>query len=1050
MNLDGTIVEANRLSLESSGFGLEGMIGRKLWDCGGWSRWPDVVEHVRKGSQQAAKRRLFRSDTPWSTADGSPRFVDLVIAPILNDEGRVAHLTFIGTDVTDRKRSEERDHFLLVLEDALRPLTSADALTLTAARLLGEYLAVDRCAYASIEADEDTMNLAGNYIRRPETRSIVGRLRLGDFGAEALARMRANEPYVVNDVDSHLTPVEDRSAYRAAQIQAVVYVPLHKEGRLAAAMGVHMAVPRVWRPDEVELVRLVAARCWESIERVRVAQALREGEARYREFVTNSSEGVYRLDFDPPIATNLPPDVQIAEAYRCGRIADCNDAFARMYGFERAAEIIGRDLGFTLPPEDERSHAFLRYVIASGYRVYDVESVERDREDEPLYLANSITGVVEEGRLLRAWGIQRNVSERRRSQEALRQSEERYRTLFDSIDEGFCVIEMIFDDAGRPADFRYIEINPAFEKLTGLSAEAALAGKTIRQMVPDYEDFWIQTFGQVAHTGVPAKEVSEVKGLHRWFEVNAARVGGEGSLRVAVVFNDITDRKQSELAQSRLLAELSTEREKLRTMFEQAPAFLALMSSRDLRFEYANAAYLSLVGDREIVGKTIQEALPEVVGQGFVSLLRRVIETGQPYVGSEVSVMIQRDPDAAPHQTFLDFVYQPVREGDGTIGNILVHGVDVTDQVLARQRIVQSEEQFRTVFENAPDAILLLDPERTILGWNPALESITGWTAAEAVGQSGDILFTPEDRAAGAPHQEASKAAESGQALDERWHLRKSGARFWGSGTMNALYHAEGGLRGFLKVFRDATERYEMERQIRQMNKELDARVKERTKSLEETVREAEAFNYSISHDLRSPLRAISATASILLDDLGAQIDATYREMLERQVYNAHRLGRLIDELLRLSRLSRAPVNREVVDMTAKARSLAEEMDPTRRVEVQEGMTGECDRHLVRTVLQNLIGNALKFSPPGSTIWVGKTGDVFWVRDEGIGFDMRYATKLFLPFERLVSEGQFEGTGIGLANVERIVRRHHGRVWAESEPGKGATFFFTLGGEEPA
>ncbi|RYG34989.1 histidine kinase, partial [bacterium] len=136
---------------------------------------------------------------------------------------------------------------------------------------------------------------------------------------------------------------------------------------------------------------------------------------------------------------------------------------------------------------------------------------------------------------------------------------------------------------------------------------------------------------------------------------------------------------------------------------------------------------------------------------------------------------------------------------------------------------------------------------------------------------------------------------------------------------------------------------------------------------------------------------------------------------------------------------------REAIDMTAKAYSVAAELDPTRSVEVAEGMRASGDRNLVRTVLQNLIGNAFKFSPVDSVVTVGQTDDVFWVRDRGIGFDMAYAPKIFLPFERLVTEGEFEGTGIGLANVERIVKRHNGRVWAESEPGHGATFYFTLG-----
>lgn len=276
MSPDGTLLEANRVSLDACGFSREEVIGKKFWECGWWNRSPDLMEMVRRGSAEAAAGRTFQRETSYFVADGGVRMVDLMIAPVRDEDGRVIYLAPTGSDITDRKRAEARDQFLIALDDAVRPLSDPLEITLTAATLLGKHLGVDRCAYADIEADEDTMNLTGNYTRSPEIRSIVGQMTFTDFGAEVLALMRANEPYVVNDVDTHLPPVGDPAAYRATQIQAVICVPLHKRGRFVAAMAVHTITPRIWRQEEVELLQIVAARCWESIERARVERRLRE------------------------------------------------------------------------------------------------------------------------------------------------------------------------------------------------------------------------------------------------------------------------------------------------------------------------------------------------------------------------------------------------------------------------------------------------------------------------------------------------------------------------------------------------------------------------------------------------------------------------------------------------------------------------------------------------------------------------------------------------------------------------------------------------------
>lgn len=235
---------------------------------------------------------------------------------------------------------------------------------------------------------------------------------------------------------------------------------------------------------------------------------------------------------------------------------------------------------------------------------------------------------------------------------------------------------------------------------------------------------------------------------------------------------------------------------------------------------------------------------------------------------------------------------------------------------------------------------------------------------------------------------------------------------------------------------------------------ELEQRVRQRTRELTAANEEMQGFTYSVSHDLRAPLRAIVSTSQILLEELGEKLSNDHRELLERQALNANKLGDLIDELLKMSRLSRQEMQLSKLDISKIATEVADELSkqdcPLPVIKVQAGMTATGDEKLVRFLLQNLIENACKFSPTGGTICVGADEDngrqIYYVRDSGIGFEMRYAHKLFMPFERLVTDAEYPGTGIGLANVQRIAARHGGRVWAESEgAGKGATFYFTLG-----
>ncbi|HTQ10389.1 MAG TPA: ATP-binding protein [Fimbriimonadaceae bacterium] len=259
----------------------------------------------------------------------------------------------------------------------------------------------------------------------------------------------------------------------------------------------------------------------------------------------------------------------------------------------------------------------------------------------------------------------------------------------------------------------------------------------------------------------------------------------------------------------------------------------------------------------------------------------------------------------------------------------------------------------------------------------------------------------------------------------------------------------EDGLAIFARRLGEFDDPADSDADLQRLNETLNERVRERTAELEAANSELEGFTYSVSHDLRGPLRAIISTSKILLEDSKGKLEESERELLERQAAAAKKVGSLIDELLKLSRIARQEMLSEPLDLAMIAADVAQELKGEGHADhisfdIQPNLPAKGDARLLRFVFLNLLENACKFTPGSGCVWVGKKDGAFFVRDEGIGFDMAYAHKLFLPFERLVNESEYPGTGIGLANVQRIVHRHGGRVWAESKPGHGSTFYFTL------
>lgn len=362
----------------------------------------------------------------------------------------------------------------------------------------------------------------------------------------------------------------------------------------------------------------------------------------------------------------------------------------------------------------------------------------------------------------------------------------------------------------------------------------------------------------------------------------------------------------------------------------------------------------------------------------------------------------------------------------------------------------EAEERLRLLVDSVQDyAILMLDPAGRIASWNRGAQRINGYNAEEIIGQHFSRFYAPEDR--DKPAAELEIAARTGRCEDEGWRVRKDGSQFWANVAICAIRDEAGDIRGFAKVTRDVTERKRSEDEVRRLNENL----RQHGLRLETANKELEAFSYSVSHDLRAPLRSIDGFSLALMEDYGSKLEPEARDYLQRVRAATKRMAQLIDDLLALSRVSRSDMTRAKVDLSGLARTVAVELrntQPDRKTEfmIADGLTADGDPRLLRIVLDNLLGNAWKFTAKrqDARIEFGTSGEngsrQFYVRDNGAGFDMTYAHKLFGAFQRLHANEEFAGTGIGLATVQRIINRHGGRITAEGAVGQGATFRFSL------
>ncbi len=449
------------------------------------------------------------------------------------------------------------------------------------------------------------------------------------------------------------------------------------------------------------------------------------------------------------------------------------------------------------------------------------------------------------------------------------------------------------------------------------------------------------------------------------------------------------------------------------------------------------------------------------IRQGVFALLLSLLSSAFFLMQPRFSLRVDDPRDGA--EVIVTFVV-------GSVILLSLHGLrrerERADALVAASREAQaalqaSEEIFRLMVAGVQDyAIFMLDPEGHIVTWNAGAERIKGWRADEIIGKHFSVFYPPDDAQSGRPRQELETATAQGQYREEGWRVRKDGSRFIADVVLTALKSDDGSLRGFSKVTRDITGRKQAEQEIRQLNESLEQRVAERTAQLEETNQEMESFSYTVSHDLRAPLRAIQGFGQALEEDHGDELSPQAHGYLRRMITAAGRMDTLINDLLAYSRLSRAELSPEPVPLTAAVRDALDQVEAqirerSARIDVQEPLPGvRGHRATLVQVLANLVGNAVKFVPDGAQPQVRVFAEKedgwvrLWVEDNGIGIAPEHHERIFRVFERLHGMDTYAGTGIGLAIVRKGMERMGGTAGVVSEAGRGSRFWVRLR-EEP-
>ncbi len=868
-----------------------------------------------------------------------------------------------------------------------------------------------------------------------------------------------------------------------APVVREVVVPIFRGNLIKAIIGVGNKSTH-YNESDIEIVSQLGDLSWDIAERKRAEEALKEQYSTLRSIIDSANALVFSVD-------------------RHYRYTSFNKGHAAVMKALYGVEIeTGHSLldYMTVSEDREAARRNLDRALAGEQLMEEAYSGEELRLRRYFQVSHSPVKS-EEGQVIGVAVLAQDMTEHKQAEEALRQSEQR-KTILNQIanifltvpdDEMYAevlavVLQVMKSEFGL---FGFIGANndlviPSLTREIWNECQVSdksivfppdtwgdsLWGRAIREKKTFYSDgpfhipeghIHIDNFltAPIVFGNETIGIISVANNERGYTEENKDLLEGIASY-ISPILNARLQRDQQEQERKRAEEALRESEEKFRTIIEQSTEGVVLIDEEGniVEWNQANERMTGLRRD-EVIGMpfwnmVMKTAAPERQTSQRREFIRAAVlealQTGQSYLFA-APIEIEFYPQPGKEKRYMHQIIFPIKTEKGYRLASLTH--DITERKQVERELQRSNNLLRAIIEAAPTAIIGLDLDGNVQAvWNPAAEKMLGWSVQEVMGHP--LPNVPVES-----QEEFRRFREmirSGKTLDdvEVRRQRHDGTPIDYSIYASPLRDAEGQITGNIAVLVDITERKRAEEEIRKLNQELEQRVADRTAQLEAVNNELEAFAYSVSHDLRAPLRHINGFLELLQKSLTGALGERSQHYMDTISDSAKRMGTLIDDLLSFSRMGRYEMSKMQVDLGGLVQEIIQELEPETRGRTIDWRIADLptvtgDRAMLRLALVNLISNALKFTRlhPQAGIEIGclprrGTETVVFIRDNGVGFDMAYADKLFGVFQRLHRADEFEGTGIGLANVRRIIHRHGGRTWAEGQVNQGATFYISL------